>query len=489
MTDGDAHERDRWARFRFSVIGPLLASPAEPGELQTRIAELAARTWRHPTTHESIRIGASTIERWFYLARGQQDPVAALARKLSGVAGKHVRVGDALAGAIRTQWEQHPRWSWKLHYDNLAVLARQRPELGSMPSYATLCRFMTSHGLLRARRRRRVIEQTASAVREVRSFEVEHVHGLWHLDFHECSRTVVFPDGHRIKPQLLGVLDDHSRLCCHTQWYAQEETETLVHGLSQAILKRGLPRGLLTDNGGAMLAAETVEGLKTLGITPYTTLSNCPEQNGKQERFWQTAEGRLLAMLDGVPELTLELLNRATQAWAEMEYNRTEHSEIKETPLDRMLNGRSVVRPSPGPEALQRAFRTEVTRKQRRSDGTITVEGVRYEVPSRYRTLVRVTVRYARWDLSSVDLVDRRTGSHLCVLFPLDKHRNADARRRTVDRPDAPIGPRPPPGMAPLLAKMLADYAATGLPPAYLPHHTDNIDDTDTHDETERSDE
>ena len=55
----------------------------------------------------------------------------------------------------------------------------------------------------------------------------------------------------------------------------------------------------------------------------------------------------------------------------------------------------------------------EVTRTQRKSDGTITVEGIRYEVPSIYRTLIRLSVRVARWDLSSIDLVDPRRGPHL----------------------------------------------------------------------------
>ena len=31
------------------------------------------------------------------------------------------------------------------------------------------------------------------------------------------------------------------------------------------------------------------------------------------------------------------------------------------------------------------------------------------------------------------------------------------------------MSPLPPSGMAPLLTQLLADYAATGLPPAYLP--------------------
>ncbi len=48
---------------------------------------------------------------------------------------------------------------------------------------------------------------------------------------------------------------------------------------------------------------------------------------------------------------------------------------------------------------------------KRRSDGTITVAGIRYEIPSAYRMLVRPTVRVARWDLSSLDLVDPRRGT------------------------------------------------------------------------------
>ena len=49
--------------------------------------------------------------------------------------------------------------------------------------------------------------------REKRSYEVEHVHGLWHFDFHEGSRAVLLRSGDWLKPLLLGVLDDRSRLC------------------------------------------------------------------------------------------------------------------------------------------------------------------------------------------------------------------------------------------------------------------------------------
>jgi len=141
------------------------------------------------------------------------------------------------------------------------------------------------------------------ASRERRSFEVQYVHALWHLDFHKGSRRVVRLDGSWHHAQLLGILDDRSRLCCHLQWYLAEDTQALVHGLWQALLKRGLPRMLLTDNGSAMLAEETQEGLARFGIVHLQTLQYTPEQNAKQEIFWAQIEGRLMPMLEGVEQI------------------------------------------------------------------------------------------------------------------------------------------------------------------------------------------
>jgi putative transposase len=476
--DDDTPARVRWARLRFQILGQLLASPPSDGEVSARIEELAARAWRHPTRAEATHFSFKTIERWYYAVREEIDPLRALERKIPKHAGTHPSVSIRLAEVIAEQHRDHPRWTYQLHYDNLVALGREDPRLEPMPAYATIVRYMRDHGLVRSRRKQRKDDE-GFVPRETRSYEVEHVHGLWHLDFHEGSRSVITPAGERRKPQLLGVLDDRSRLCCHLQWYLEETAEALIHGLSQAIQKRGLPRALLTDNGSAMIAAETTEGLERLGIVHHTTLPASPEQNGKQESFWGQIEGRLLPMLEGEPELTLDLLNRATQAWVEQEYHRREHSEIKESPLDRYLRGPSVGRESPCSDALRRAFRMEVTRQQRRSDGTATVEGVRYEVPAAYRTLAQLRIRVARWDLASVDLVDPRTGAHLATLLPLDKARNAESARRTL-APSSARDPKPrPSGLAPHLRRLMADYAATGLPPGFVPKHHDSDSDHD----------
>ena len=181
-----------------------------------------------------------------------------------------------------------------------------------------------------------------------------------------------------------------------------------------------------------------------------------------------------MAMLEGVEELTLERLNTITQAWVEQDYHRNVHSEIATTPLKRYLDASNVGRPCPDSEQLRRAFRCRVQRRQRRSDGTISLEGKRFEVPARFRHFETLHVAYARWDLSIVEMVDPHSDAPLCPLYPLNKAANASGERRRLAPARAPE-PIPAPGTAlpPLLRKLLAEYAATGLPPAYLPKHND----------------
>ncbi len=464
---------ERWAHLRFSVVGPLLASPPPPGELATELERLAATVWRHPVTGEPVHFARSTIERWYYAAHSGTDPVRVLRRKVRRDRGRQRVVGAALAAALHRQYAEHPSWSYQLHRDNLAVSVASEPRLGPLPSYATLRRYMLAHDLCRQRRLPAAEGERGAAGNrprlEVRSYEAEYVGGLWHLDFHHGSRKILTASGAWVRPLLLAILDDRSRLLCHAQWYLDETAQSLVHGLVQAFLKRGLPRALMSDNGSAMLARELREGLARLSILQQTTLPYSPHQNGKQEVFWAQVEGRLLAMLEGEAEVSLALLNEATQAWIEMEYQRRVHTETDQTPLARWLAGPAVLRPCPDVEALRLAFTASHSRLPRRSDGTVSLAGVRFEIPTRFRSLRRVAIRYASWDLGHVWLMDETAGVVLERLYPLDRARNAEGVRRPVAAP-VPVAAAPTSsGIAPLLRQLMAEYAATGLPPAYIP--------------------
>ncbi|MGH7878315.1 MAG: IS481 family transposase, partial [Candidatus Binataceae bacterium] len=72
-------------------------------------------------------------------------------------------------------------------------------------------------------------------------------------------------------------------------------------------------------------------------------------------------------------------------------------------------------------------------------------------------------------------LVDEHTGNVLCRLYPQDKTQNASGIRRSLEPLSTdPVEKPSSPGMAPLLAQLIAAQTASGLPPAYLP-----LDETD----------
>ncbi len=477
MSESQLPMWQRWAQFRYSVIGELLSCPPPKGQLQKSIGQLAQKSYQHPIDpNQRINFGPSTIERWYYKAKDAADPIAGLGRKIRSDSGVRWSMPEALLQELKSQYENYPRWNVQLHYDNLKVVAKEQPRLGALPSYKTVLRCMRENRWLKTNAPAQPTDGQRQAAfrrqnREIRGFEVSHVHGLWHLDFHQAKIGILDTLGKWHRPVVLAILDDHCRLCCHLQLYLAETAECLVHGLSQAFMKRGLPRALMTDNGAAMLAEETRRGLERLGIDHQKILAYSPYQNGKQETFWARLESRLMELLRGVKNLELSFVNQAAQAWIEQDYHRRQHREIKTTPLQRMLNGTDVSRPTPDSDALRLAFTRRLTRKPRRSDATVVVGGIRYELPFRFAHMRSVILRAPGWDKSQMTLVDPNTDAPLVRLLPQDKTKNASGKRRLI-QPDQTT---PPPVAAPnkplpaLLRKWMADHAATGLPPAYLP--------------------
>lgn len=473
-----ASVHERWAHFRFGIIGPLLVSPPAKGELQAALKELASRNYQHPITGARVRIGLSTIERWYHAARKKGcNPVGVLVRKVRNDLGEQDSLGEAVRQILRDHYQKHGSWSYHLHYENLKALAEKRPELGSVPSYSTVRRFFQAQAMHKRRRSRaRATAGTELAQerldrREVRSWEAEQVGGVWHWDGHKGSLQVLTQNGQYETPILIGILDDRSRLACHMQWYmGAERAQIIAHALSQAFMKRGgLPASTYHDNGQAMIAEEVHQGLTRLGMIDARTLPYSAYMNGKMEVVWSSVEGQLMAMLENVKELTLEDLNEATQAWCEYHYNRAKHSETGETPLERFLAGPDVHRLCPESAVLRLAFTRSERRTQRLTDGTVVIAGRRFEVPNCYRHLKRLIVRYASWDLSHVHLADEHTGEILCRLYPQDKAANA----RGVRRPLQPVAVRrktplqADPEVPPLLSKLLQQQADTGAP-SYL---------------------
>jgi hypothetical protein len=94
MNKNNQSRLQSWAQLRFSIIGGLLASPPEPGELGKQIKQLARRRYRHPRQDGFITFGSSTIERWYYKALNGNDPVGDLDRKARSDLGKKTALSE-----------------------------------------------------------------------------------------------------------------------------------------------------------------------------------------------------------------------------------------------------------------------------------------------------------------------------------------------------------------------------------------------------------
>ena len=177
-----------------------------------------------------------------------------------------------------------------------------------------------------------------------------------------------------------------------------------------------------------------------------------------------------MAMLEGVSELTLELLNSATQAWVEQEYQRTRPHRDRCTPLARYPRrprrstrecpaARPCAAPSawrsraPSGAAMARsAWRASASRFPR-ATGTCSTSICAMPAGTWRHRLVDARTRHRAVRALSAGQVRQRQWPAPC------------ARTRMPD----PHAAATRSGMAPLLRRLMAEYAATGLPPAYLP--------------------
>jgi hypothetical protein len=181
-------------------------------------------------------------------------------------------------------------------------------------------------------------------------------------------------------------------------------------------------------------------------------------------------------MIEEVKPLTLNTLNDLTLIWLEGEYHHSIHSEIKSTPISSFSNDPSVLRDSPSSDKLRMAFVCEVDRLQRKSDGTMSLDGVRFEIPSAYRHHKNLLIHYTSWDLSFVFLVDPMTSKPLARLYPLDKSKNNDgkrARHAPVNKTRIPVNEL----MQQLPAQMrhlVKQSQLQSMPPVYVPQTNKN---------------
>ena len=275
---------------------------------------------------------------------------------------------------------------------------------GRTPTLAAIYRLCIEEGLLtrsqvapntfrRLVNRHEMLKPAESSENKHRlAFAKAHANEMWQAD--TLFGPYVTHNGKPTQSKLIAFIDDCSRVCCHGQFFVEENTDTLIEALRAAFYKRGVPQSLYVDNGSIYTSKEIIQICARVGCLLHHAPVRDGAAKGKVERFFRTVRDQFLVR--NLDLSSLEVLNRSFAEWVEERYNAQIHSVLGMPPLDRYALDRKNIRFLPPNEANDELFFIEEERNVR-ADNTFSFKAMRFEAP-RHLPDRTIQVRFARKD-------------------------------------------------------------------------------------------
>jgi putative transposase len=390
-----------WVNERVSQENPAR------GTLQAATAEASQKLW------DGLRFSAGSLERYYYEYRREGFRALLPAERMDR--GRCQALTAPQQEAVLQLRLAHPKL-------DATALVRQLIESGSLPasgfSMSSVYRLLAAHGLDRDSLAAGGFQPDSGPQK---AFEMALPNMLWMADM-MYGPTLATPGGKAVHTRLFAVLDDHSRLCPHAEYFASEASGCFLAVLYSALRSRGVPDKLYTDNGKVFLCRHLHLVCANLGIKlsharPYAAWSK-----GKIERFFRRVQNQFQTTLVFNPARDLAELNARFVTWLECHYHQAEHCGLAgECPSVRFLAASEVIRPAPPDEELRRLFLCEETRRVRK-DATVSVEGRYFELTPALRGQY-VAVRYSPSELTEVEIWHQKR--FVQIARPLDRRLNA----------------------------------------------------------------
>ncbi len=257
-----------------------------------------------------------------------------------------------------------------------------------LPSSSSIYRYLKAAGYDRRTLRAGRLESGPQ-----KAFEAPAPNDLWMVDFAN-GPSMHGPDGKALSTHLCVLIDDHSRLIPFAAYYLAADTASFLHTLKEAVLRRGLPHKLYTDQGGpfinhhARIVCANL-GIRLLHAKPYHAWSK-----GNVERAIQTIQQdfEMTLRLPGGRLEDLAALNAGLSRLIAEIYQLRVHSSTDQSPHARFTSGPAPLRTLEDPARVEALFYTRVERVVRK-DGTVTLGKKLLEVPLELRAL-KVELRF-----------------------------------------------------------------------------------------------
>jgi putative transposase len=260
MKDDPKNPAQTTALTRFQAVTFVQEQKRTGQSLAQALRDASTRPW--PDENGDF-YAVRTLEDWHYAYL--QGGFAALLPQPRADAGSHRVLDEATAAWVVEQVTQNPTVHLTVLYTQWLEQARE------LPSITTLYRHLREQGLDRKSLRAGRLDDGPT-----KAFETPQVNDLWMVDF--SPGPVILEQGKPRPTQLCVLVDDCSRLIPFGAYYPAADTEAFHHALKEAILRRGLPRKLYTDNGAPFICQHTHVvcaqlGVRLLHCKPYHSWS------------------------------------------------------------------------------------------------------------------------------------------------------------------------------------------------------------------------
>jgi transposase InsO family protein len=393
MADDSDDKRRAKGLVRYQVISAYLALDPPRGERGPLLSKLAKKVWTD-ADGEPMKVSAETLRAW--VRHYRQGGLEALEDKPRPQRGVQVLSPEQVELACQLKREVPER--------SLDRIIRIMEEMKLAPlnvvRRSTLHRALKQEGL--SARHNRITDR-----HDLDRFEAAAANDLWQSDM---LTGPWLPDpqrpGKMRRAYLYAFIDDHSRMLLHGRFSFKGDLPALELVLRRCLQKYGVARVVYYDNGKVYRSHHMRHIVASLGMHPIVfTKSYRPMGHGKIEALNRFIRSAFLAELKASKITTLDALNEAFIAWADVEYNRKVHSETGEAPRVRWRTGIERIKYA-DEEKLRLAFLWTEKRTPDKS-GVFSLFGTRYQVgPELARR--RIELRYDPEQLDELEVWHQR---------------------------------------------------------------------------------
>ncbi len=410
--------KEQVALFRYGIIADFVNLPPGTKGLYALIKKKADQNYSIPESRRT-RVAEETIRSW--LKKYRAGGFDALLPKERADKGKARRLPLEVADVLLAVKEEEPELTVPLVIKKARASGKIHDDI-RLPE-STVYKLLARNGLTKKK---------TSPDKDHRRFSYHYAGDLFMSDVMH-GPAIKTDGGCKRKTYLIAFIDDATRVIPYGAFAHSENTASFMEVFKQAILRRGIPQRLFVDNGSAFRSQHLSLVCAKLGITLIHARPYHAAAKGKIERWFRTIRLQFLPMLSEKDIQSISAINRALWTYIEIEYHRTRHRILGETPLDCWAKvGQRVRYPEPGVD-LDDLFLFESKRKVQK-DRTISLNGMVYEIDA---SLVGETVTLRYNPANQGDLIEVCHNSQFVQEAKLvDTYANCFVKR---DRPSSTI--------------------------------------------------